>query len=155
MLKAGAEASADDIRAFVKERVAAYKYPRKIWFSDELPKGPTGKILKREIKAPAVASRRGLALQAAPQAAQCARAHAALPVAGRAGGDRSRARSPRSGAPGDRIGAERALAAADAPARRAAGEVALEPDEREQRRLMPASAITSGPISSRSISSPR
>ena len=40
------------IRAFVKERVAAYKYPRKIWFSDELPKGPTGKILKREIKAP-------------------------------------------------------------------------------------------------------
>ena len=35
--------SADDIRAFVKERVAAYKYPRKIWFSDELPKGPTGR----------------------------------------------------------------------------------------------------------------
>ena len=52
MLKPGAEASADDIRAFVKERVAAYKYPRQIWFSDELPKGPTGKILKREIKAP-------------------------------------------------------------------------------------------------------
>ena len=26
------------------------KYPRTIWFSDELPKGPTGKILKREIK---------------------------------------------------------------------------------------------------------
>ena len=32
------------------ERVAAYKYPRRIWFADELPKGPTGKILKREIK---------------------------------------------------------------------------------------------------------
>ncbi|MBE2319083.1 long-chain fatty acid--CoA ligase [Solirubrobacter sp. CPCC 204708] len=46
------EASEDDLRAFVKERVAAYKYPRKIWFSNELPKGPTGKILKREIKAP-------------------------------------------------------------------------------------------------------
>ena len=50
VLKQGADASADDIRAFVKERVAAYKYPRKIWFPDELPKGPTGKILKREIK---------------------------------------------------------------------------------------------------------
>ena len=44
--------SADDIRAFVKERVANYKYPRQIWFPDELPKGPTGKILKREIKSP-------------------------------------------------------------------------------------------------------
>jgi len=52
VLREGADASADDIRAFVKERVAAYKYPRKIWFPDELPKGPTGKILKREIKAP-------------------------------------------------------------------------------------------------------
>jgi long-chain acyl-CoA synthetase len=46
-------ADADDIRLFVKDRVAAYKYPRKIWFLDELPKGPTGKILKREIKPPA------------------------------------------------------------------------------------------------------
>jgi long-chain acyl-CoA synthetase len=32
--------------------VAAYKYPRKVWFVDELPKGPTGKILKREIEVP-------------------------------------------------------------------------------------------------------
>jgi long-chain acyl-CoA synthetase len=52
VLKTSAEASADEIRAYVKERVAAYKYPRKIWFSDALPKGPTGKILKREITAP-------------------------------------------------------------------------------------------------------
>src|SRR3954451_509772 len=52
VLKSGAEASADDLRAYAKERVAAYKYPRQIWFSDGLPKGPTGKILKREIKAP-------------------------------------------------------------------------------------------------------
>jgi long-chain acyl-CoA synthetase len=52
VLKDGEEASADDIRAFVKERVAAYKYPRKVWFPDELPKGPTGKILKRDIKVP-------------------------------------------------------------------------------------------------------
>jgi long-chain acyl-CoA synthetase len=48
-----AEADEEDIRLFVKDRVAAYKYPRRIWFLDELPKGPTGKILKREIKPPA------------------------------------------------------------------------------------------------------
>jgi long-chain acyl-CoA synthetase len=41
------------IRDFVKEQVAAYKYPRYVWFVDELPKGPTGKILKREIEVPA------------------------------------------------------------------------------------------------------
>jgi long-chain acyl-CoA synthetase len=52
VLRPDAKASADDIRAFVKERVAAYKYPRHIWFTDELPKGPTGKILKREITVP-------------------------------------------------------------------------------------------------------
>ena len=32
--------------------MAAYKYQRKISFLDELPKGPTGKILKREIEVP-------------------------------------------------------------------------------------------------------
>jgi long-chain acyl-CoA synthetase len=47
------DASAEDIRLFVRDRVAAYKYPRVIWFLDELPKGPTGKILKRDIKPPA------------------------------------------------------------------------------------------------------
>jgi long-chain acyl-CoA synthetase len=51
-LKEGEDASEDDIRAFVREQVAGYKYPRKVWFVDELPKGPTGKILKREIEAP-------------------------------------------------------------------------------------------------------
>jgi long-chain acyl-CoA synthetase len=52
-LKEGESVSEDDIRAFAKERVAAYKYPRRVWFVDELPKGPTGKVLKREIKVPA------------------------------------------------------------------------------------------------------
>jgi long-chain acyl-CoA synthetase len=51
-LKPDAEVSADDLRAFVKERVAAYKYPRRVWFVEDLPKGPTGKILKREIEPP-------------------------------------------------------------------------------------------------------
>ena len=44
--------TADELRAYVKENVAGYKYPREIWFVDELPKGPTGKILKREISVP-------------------------------------------------------------------------------------------------------
>jgi long-chain acyl-CoA synthetase len=47
-----ASLTADELKAWVKEQVAAYKYPRKIWFLDELPKGPTGKILKREIEVP-------------------------------------------------------------------------------------------------------
>jgi long-chain acyl-CoA synthetase len=51
-LTLGAEADAEAIREFVKQRVAGYKYPRRIWFVDELPKGPTGKILKRDIEIP-------------------------------------------------------------------------------------------------------
>src|SRR5215211_3672106 len=51
-LKKGESLGADELRAYVREQVAAYKYPRKIWFVDELPKGPTGKILKREIRVP-------------------------------------------------------------------------------------------------------
>jgi long-chain acyl-CoA synthetase len=52
VLKEGQDVDADELRDYVKDKVAAYKYPRKIWFLDELPKGPTGKILKREIKVP-------------------------------------------------------------------------------------------------------
>jgi long-chain acyl-CoA synthetase len=51
-LKEGSETSADELRDYVKGQVAAYKYPRVVWFVDELPKGPTGKILKREIDPP-------------------------------------------------------------------------------------------------------
>jgi len=53
VLRPGADASAHDIQTFVKDRVAAYKYPRHIWFADALPKGATGKILRREIHVPA------------------------------------------------------------------------------------------------------
>jgi long-chain acyl-CoA synthetase len=53
VLKPGSEATTDDIKAFVKSRVAAYKYPRVVWLLDALPKGPTGKVLRREIKPPA------------------------------------------------------------------------------------------------------
>ena len=55
-LKQSAQAGPDELRDFVKERVAAYKYPRHIWILDELPKGPTGKLLRREITVPAIES---------------------------------------------------------------------------------------------------
>ncbi|OBF84547.1 long-chain-fatty-acid--CoA ligase [Mycobacterium sp. 852002-51163_SCH5372311] len=42
----------DELRDYVKERVAAYKYPRQVWLVDELPKGPTGKVQKRDIVLP-------------------------------------------------------------------------------------------------------
>jgi long-chain acyl-CoA synthetase len=45
----GAAPSATDIQTWVKARVASYKYPRRVVFVDQLPKGPTGKILKRAI----------------------------------------------------------------------------------------------------------
>jgi len=51
-LKPGATATPEELQAYVKERVAAYKYPRHVWLEDELPKGPTGKILRREVRRP-------------------------------------------------------------------------------------------------------
>ncbi|RLB48034.1 MAG: acyl-CoA synthetase, partial [Deltaproteobacteria bacterium] len=38
------------IIAYCKEKLAAYKYPRVVEIIDALPKGPTGKILKRELR---------------------------------------------------------------------------------------------------------
>jgi long-chain acyl-CoA synthetase len=49
-LKVGSAANADEIIAFCKERLAAYKYPRVVDFIETLPKGPSGKILKRELR---------------------------------------------------------------------------------------------------------
>ena len=51
-LRPDAVATESELRDFVKSQVAAYKYPRHVWFVDALPKGPTGKILKRAIEAP-------------------------------------------------------------------------------------------------------
>ena len=45
----GGDCDPDDVREFVKARVAAYKYPRLVVVLDELPRTPSGKILKREI----------------------------------------------------------------------------------------------------------
>jgi long-chain acyl-CoA synthetase len=52
VLHEGEQLEPEEVSAFVKERIAAYKYPRAVWFLDDLPKGPTGKILKREIERP-------------------------------------------------------------------------------------------------------
>jgi len=52
VVKQGQDLSEDELRDYVKNEVANYKYPRRIWFVDELPTGPTGKILKREIEVP-------------------------------------------------------------------------------------------------------
>jgi long-chain acyl-CoA synthetase len=52
VLRPGASVTQDDVRDFASTKLAAFKYPRLVWFTDELPKGPTGKILKREIVRP-------------------------------------------------------------------------------------------------------
>ncbi|WP_432182828.1 long-chain-fatty-acid--CoA ligase [Streptomyces sp. NBC_00063] len=48
-LKPGSTATPEELRAYVKARVAPYKYPRTVRLVETLPKGPTGKILKREL----------------------------------------------------------------------------------------------------------
>ncbi|MBO2458090.1 long-chain-fatty-acid--CoA ligase [Actinomadura violacea] len=45
----GAELTGDELRRWAKQRLSAYKVPHLIAIVDELPKGPTGKILKRAI----------------------------------------------------------------------------------------------------------
>jgi long-chain acyl-CoA synthetase len=49
-LRPGASADADELIAFCRERMAAYKYPRQVEFVDELPKTASGKILRRELR---------------------------------------------------------------------------------------------------------
>jgi len=49
-LAPGAALTEPELIGYCKERLAAYKYPRSVEFRDELPKGPTGKILKRELR---------------------------------------------------------------------------------------------------------
>jgi long-chain acyl-CoA synthetase len=49
-LKPGEKVTEEQIIGFCKEYLAAYKYPRIVEFRESLPKGPTGKILKRELR---------------------------------------------------------------------------------------------------------
>jgi acyl-CoA synthetase (AMP-forming)/AMP-acid ligase II len=50
VLREGADLGADDVMAFVDERVAPYKKVREVEFIDAIPKNPSGKILRRELK---------------------------------------------------------------------------------------------------------
>jgi long-chain acyl-CoA synthetase len=50
VLHPGVELDAAEIIAYCRERLAAYKYPREVRFRTELPKGPSGKILKTELR---------------------------------------------------------------------------------------------------------
>lgn len=56
-LRPGRSVTADELIAFTRERMAAYKYPREIEFLDEIPKTVTGKLLRRELRAREQASR--------------------------------------------------------------------------------------------------
>jgi len=49
-LRQGAEASAGELINFCKERLAKYKSPKSVEFAGSLPKTPSGKILKRELR---------------------------------------------------------------------------------------------------------
>lgn len=51
-LRPGHEATAEELVAFVRQRIAGYKTPKSIDFVDALPRNPSGKILRRELRAP-------------------------------------------------------------------------------------------------------
>jgi acyl-CoA synthetase (AMP-forming)/AMP-acid ligase II len=52
VLKPGQQATPDDIIGFARAKIAAYKCPKTVDFIAALPRNPTGKILKRELRAP-------------------------------------------------------------------------------------------------------
>ncbi|MFD8569573.1 class I adenylate-forming enzyme family protein [Streptomyces sp. NPDC059639] len=51
-LRPGAQATPEELAAYCKERLAAYKYPREVEVLRELPKTASGKILRRELRSP-------------------------------------------------------------------------------------------------------
>jgi long-chain acyl-CoA synthetase len=52
VLREGAQATPAELRAYLRQEVAAYKYPRQVVLVDDLPLGPTGKVVKRELTLP-------------------------------------------------------------------------------------------------------
>jgi acyl-CoA synthetase (AMP-forming)/AMP-acid ligase II len=48
VLRLGASVTADELQRFVKDRVAAHKYPRHVWLVDALPMGPSGGRSRRQ-----------------------------------------------------------------------------------------------------------
>ncbi len=57
-LREGESLTVEGLVAYCRQRMAAYKYPRIVEFRDDLPKGATGKILKRELRAELAAASR-------------------------------------------------------------------------------------------------
>jgi fatty-acyl-CoA synthase/long-chain acyl-CoA synthetase len=53
----GAQLSEDELTSYAKDHLAGYKVPRSISWIDELPKTGSGKVLKRELRAPYWAGR--------------------------------------------------------------------------------------------------
>lgn len=51
----GMDVTEDELRSYCREKLAAYKVPKKVFFRDELPKSNVGKILRREVRAAAEA----------------------------------------------------------------------------------------------------
>jgi acyl-CoA synthetase (AMP-forming)/AMP-acid ligase II len=49
VLKPGAKTSEQDVIDYCKARLADFKCPKTVHFVDDIPKGPTGKLLKREL----------------------------------------------------------------------------------------------------------
>jgi fatty-acyl-CoA synthase len=51
VVRSGVKVTEDEVKAFVKDNLARYKVPREVVFLEELPRNPTGKVLKRELAA--------------------------------------------------------------------------------------------------------
>ena len=48
----GATLTADEVRSYLRERIAGYKVPRLIEFQRDLPREDSGKIFKRRLREP-------------------------------------------------------------------------------------------------------
>ncbi|HVK79487.1 MAG TPA: fatty acid--CoA ligase, partial [Verrucomicrobiae bacterium] len=57
VVKPGASADADDIIAYARTKIAAFKAPKSVDFIDVLPRNPSGKILRRQLREPYWAGR--------------------------------------------------------------------------------------------------
>ena len=53
----GSALTGEEVAAFAREHLAGYKVPRSVEFTDELPRTGSGKLLKRQLRAPYWASR--------------------------------------------------------------------------------------------------
>ncbi|MCY0869528.1 MAG: o-succinylbenzoate--CoA ligase, partial [Firmicutes bacterium] len=51
VLRAGAQASSEQLMAFCRARLAGYKVPRRVIFADRLPQNASGKLVRKELRA--------------------------------------------------------------------------------------------------------